>query len=298
MGHEPDGVDRVAVEAAADQVVHPAEGHAVERGAGDLERLGVTRAREPPQQEADRRAGRELGRAAEPAPGGVVDGPQARHRIRQDVLGERVGRRDDLGGAAQRLADVRAHPLDLAALLAPGLVDGDQHLPEGGHPVPRLRRVVGAAVERLAGRRQEHRHRPAAVAGHADDGVHVDGVQVGPLLAVDLHVHEQPVHHGGRLGVLERLVRHHVAPVAGRVADREQDRPLLAAGALERLVAPGVPLDRVLGVLEQVRAGLAGEPVHGTTIPARKRGLSPFCGDSPRKDRARQSPGGSGAPRP
>ena len=69
-----------------------------------------------------------------------------------------------------------------------------------------------------------------------------------------------------RRGVLERLVLHHVAPVAGRVADREQDRPVLLAGAGERLVAPGVPVDRVLGVLEQVGAGLRGEPVHALTI--------------------------------
>ena len=33
------------------------------------------------------------------------------------------------------------------------------------------------------------------------------------------------------VGVLERLVRHHVAPVAGGVADREQDRLVLGAGA-------------------------------------------------------------------
>ena len=114
--------------------------------------------------------------------------------------------------------------------------------------------------------RQEDRHRPAAVTGHRDDRVHVDGVEVGPLLAVDLDVHEVLVHQRRRLGVLERLVLHHVAPVAGRVADREQDRPVLLARAGERLVAPGVPVDGVLGVLEQVGAGLRGEPVHALTI--------------------------------
>src|SRR5438132_566247 len=95
-----------------------------------------------------------------------------------------------------------------------------------------------------------------------DDGVHVDRVQIGPLLPVDLHVHEALVHQlGGRL-VLERLVLHHVAPVAGGVPDREQDRPVLRAGALERLVAPRVPVDRVVGVLEEVRARLVRQAVH------------------------------------
>ena len=64
--------------------------------------------------------------------------------------------------------------------------------------------------------------------GQRDDRVHVDRVEVGPLLAIDLDADEALVHQrGGRL-VLERLVLHHVAPVAGGVADREQDRHVLA----------------------------------------------------------------------
>ena len=64
-----------------------------------------------------------------------------------------------------------------------------------------------------------------------DDGVHVHGVQVGALTPVDLHVDEVLVHQGGGLVVLERLVLHDVAPVAGGVPDREQDRLVLVAGA-------------------------------------------------------------------
>jgi 2-iminobutanoate/2-iminopropanoate deaminase len=40
--------------------------------------------------------------------------------------------------------------------------------------------------------------------------------------------------------------------VAGRVADRDQQRLLLVARAGKRLLAPGQPVDRVLLVLEQV----------------------------------------------
>ena len=58
-----------------------------------------------------------------------------------------------------------------------------------------------------------------------------------------------------------------MAPVAGRVADREQDRPVLLAGAGQRLLAPRVPVDRVVPVLEQVRAGLAREAVGHRTQP-------------------------------
>ena len=59
-------------------------------------------------------------------------------------------------------------------------------------------REVGAAVERLEVGREEDRHRPAAVPGHRLDGGHVDLVEVGPLLAVDLDVDEVLVHQPRR----------------------------------------------------------------------------------------------------
>ena len=113
-----------------------------------------------------------------------------------------------------------------------------------------LRRVVGAAEKRLSLRREEDGHRPAAVPRQRDDGVHVQRVDVGPLLAVDLDVHETLVHDRGRLVVLERLVLHDVAPVAGGVPDGEEDRLVLVPRLGERLLAPRVPVHRVVGVLQ------------------------------------------------
>ncbi len=145
----------------------------------------------------------------------------------------------------------------LLAPVPPGVVDGGHQLQERGLG------EVGAAVERAPVGGEEHRHGPAAPAGEGLHGVHVDGVDVRPLLAVDLHVDEQVVHHRRHLGVLEALVGHHVAPVARRVAHREQDRLVLVHRPGERLGAPGVPVDRVVAVLAQVRRRLLGEPVHG-----------------------------------
>src|SRR6185437_1164690 len=55
---EPLLVDRVAVEAAADEVVHAARAHAVERAEREVERAAA-------EQELDRRGGRELRRTPE-----------------------------------------------------------------------------------------------------------------------------------------------------------------------------------------------------------------------------------------
>ena len=108
-----------------------------------------------------------------------------------------------------------------------------------GNAVASLLREIRAAEERRAVRRQEHRQRPAAGAPREQRmrGL-VDLVEVGALLAVDLDVDEVRVHRGGDLRILERLVRHHVAPVARRIADRQQDRLVLRSRASASAASP------------------------------------------------------------
>ena len=103
---------------------------------------------------------------------------------------------------------------------------------------------------------EEHGERPAALLAQAMQRAHVDRVDVGPLLAVDLDVDEQLVHHRRRRVVLEALVRHDVAPVAGGIADRQQDRLAVALRLGQRLRAPGPPVDGIFLVLQQVGARL------------------------------------------
>ena len=113
-----------------------------------------------------------------------------------------------LGELVEPGDDGRAGTLDLGTLLRPRLAHGAQQLQEV------LAWVVGAGVERLTLGGQEARHRPPALAGQGGRRGHVHGVDVGPLLAVDLHGHEAGVDDLGHGLVLERLVRHDVAPVA------------------------------------------------------------------------------------
>jgi hypothetical protein len=49
--------------------------------------------------------------------------------------------------------------------------------------------------------------------------MHVDLIDVGALLAIDLNVHEKFIHHGGSRPILETFVRHDVAPMAGCITD-------------------------------------------------------------------------------
>ena len=259
VGHEPERVGRVAREPTAHVVVDAAGRHRVQRRGHHAEGL-LLAAQVGAQEEVERHRRGELRRPSEPAVGGVERAPDpvvglVEHREHEvgvaagQATGERV--RLDRG---DELLGLLGH---LLALVGPDVGDRLHDPREPRHPGPVRRGEVRARVERPGVGSEEHGHRPAALTGEGLHRVHVDRVHVGPLLAVDLHVHEETVHHRRDLGVLERLVRHHVAPVAGGVAHGQEDRAVGRVGDGERLVAPGVPVDGIVGVLAQVGARLA-----------------------------------------
>ena len=269
---EPSLVGRVAVEPAAELVVHAAAGHPVERRRDELER--VRRAPQlHPQAELQRHRLRELRRPPNPPQRGsnAARSPANAVRRTSSVSGsvdcpEPPRPLDRLGHLRALRLELRRDGRATTSAMAVSTFRND------GHAVAVLVREVRPGEEGPAVGRQERRQRPAAAAGHRLHGVHVDRVQVGPLLAVDLDRDEVLVHQGRRLRVLERLSLHHVAPVAGRVPDRQQDRLVLRAGAFEGLLAPGEPVHGVRGVLQQVRARLVLEAVHGRGPPGPPRG--------------------------
>ena len=131
-----------------------------------------------------------------------------------------------------------------------------------GPAVTITRRQIGRAAERLTVRRQPDRHRPAAPALQEQlHRTHVDGVEIRPHLAVDLDHDVVLVQIPRDLLVVERLLLHHVTPVTGGIPDRQQDRSPERARQLERLVAPGVPVQRVVRMLTQIRAGFEEQSI-------------------------------------
>jgi hypothetical protein len=154
------------------------------------------------------------------------------------------------------LADIRA---PLPVRLGNPLED----LLESRHAEAALFGKVGASVEgRVVIGGEKHRQRPAAgPLGEQLVGRLVDLVEVGTLFAIHFDVDEMLVHdlRGGI--VLEGFVRHDVAPMACRVAHRQQNGFVLGACFFQRFLRPRVPRHRVVRVLEQVRAGFAGEGI-------------------------------------
>ena len=138
----------------------------------------------------------------------------------------------------------------VVAALAPGGGDRRHDIAEAGHAAAGTERPIGAAEERLLLRREEDRHRPATLAGHRLHGLHINMVEVGPLLAIDLDRDKIAIQQIGQALVLKTFMGHHVAPVAGRVSDGKEDRLLLRRGPRKRFRPPRLPRDWVVSMLE------------------------------------------------
>ena len=65
----------------------------------------------------------------------------------------------------------------------------------------------------------------------------------------------------GDVGVLETLMRHDVAPVAGGIADRQQDRLVELVRLGERVRDQGRQWTGIVLVLQEIGAGLFGEQI-------------------------------------
>ena len=145
--------------------------------------------------------------------------------------------------------------------LLPRRRDSFQHLRKTGLAISIYWRKISSADERFQIGREPDTHRPTTAAGCRLDEGHVNAIDIGPFFTIDFDVHKLAIHDRGRLFVLERLVCHHVAPVTGRITDREKDRFVLATGFGECFFAPRIPIDRIMRVLKKIRRLLARESV-------------------------------------
>ena len=208
--------------------------------------------------------------------GGLVQGRQRdggrggrdrlglRHALSRD--GARAAGVGHGGGAVFIvLAQGCDHPLGLAEkgcpLVPPGVGDGFQQGGETLAAVAFVGRKIGAPEKRFELGGQPDVQRPAARAGAGLHVGHVNAVHVGALLAVEFDRHEILVQLGGDGGVFKTLVRHDVAPVAGGVADGEQDGFVLGAGAGKGGLAPLQPIHGIIGMLAKVGRLGGGEGV-------------------------------------
>ena len=255
VGHQPFFIGGVAGKATTDLVVHAAVGHLFERGFGHVQGAAVFVQHKALQQIFQRHGWREFGCAAKTT-ALVIEGLGQRSRgFAKHAGAQHIFFAGEYGRSLQMLGNLARTLDDFAALRFPGVDNALHQLDEAGHAVTWGWRKIGAAVKRPSFRREEYSHRPATLAGHGYHCLHVNRVQIGALFTVNFNVDEMRVHVVSSGFILKRFMGHNVAPVAGRVANAEQNRFVFLAGAVQRVLAPGIPIDGIINVLQQIWAG-------------------------------------------
>ena len=162
---------------------------------------------------------------------------------------------------AQVSHDLIGLPQQRGPVIFPFFMDHTEQFPQSDHTACGVLRKVGGRKERLLVGCHEDAGRPTAAAGERLTDRHVDGVNIRSLLLVHLDGNKIPVQKLRDLLILKALMGHDMTPVAGAVSDAEKDRFILLSGPTERLLTPGIPLYRILRVLEQIGACLVFQMV-------------------------------------
>lgn len=144
----------------------------------------------------------------------------------------------------------------------PQVADGGENLQKAGSAITWFGWEVGATPEGFEVWCQEHGERPTALLSHCMQGCHIESVNIRALFAVELDVDVVFVHESCDLGVLETLMCHDVAPMAGGISAGEENGPVGVARSCEGGWPPAIPVDWVCRMLEEVGACFLSEMVH------------------------------------
>jgi hypothetical protein len=257
MGHLPDVVHRIAGKTTAHLVVDAPVGHFAQREVHMVHQLSVVGQMCLPQQKLVVARHRKLGRTVWAALHVVHVRQPGAHHICDHALAEhgfRLWRGNKVGllHAVGELGGI------LQSLLGVGVPQAG-HILNYAHPL--FLGEIGAAIQRSSIGQGDAVERPTSTAGHQLHGSHVYLVHIGPFFSINFYIDEQAVHHLGHCLVLKALALHDVTPMAGAVADADEQQSVRVAGQLQRLITPRVPLHRVVGMLQQIGTRLVNEVV-------------------------------------
>ena len=253
VGHQPGRIHGVTGETATELVVNASGVHVFAGFDDHAQRFGVAEARVIREKEQRLTRAGEFGRATEPAVAGIEFGLKGSGCFMKPLkLRARFGRGIALGRLLQLRMNVPGGLFELGPSVAPEPADLLEDLAEGGSSVAWVGGEIGAAIEGFEFRGEEDIEGPAALAGGGLHKGHVDLVHVGSFFAIDFDADEMLVEDFGGLLVFERFPFHDVTPMAGGIADAEEDGFRLAPGEVEGFFAPGIPVYRIVLVLAEV----------------------------------------------
>lgn len=134
---------------------------------------------------------------------------------------------------------------------------------------------VSAAKKGPSVRQTEAIERPTPVALDHLDRIHHQLVDLGAFFAVNFDTDEMLIHQIRDPGLFEGFTGHHVAPMAGRIPNRNEDGFILGAGGGECLRPPWSPVHGVIPVLVEVEGAFFAQEVrHACKVGIRPRGAT------------------------
>ncbi len=279
LRHDPPRIRRVAMEPSAHLVVDAAAGHGGQRSRDDCPQAFLPRSAVPGHDPFHRpRMGEFLLARDAPVHGIELPAEGVGALLQQGLVHDAVldqGLPPFREGAMEGLG----LPQGVRAIRPIILGHGEQDAAETGPTVRVFRREVGASVVGLPVRREEPGQGPASLAGDRADRLLIPRVDVRALVPIHFDRDEMVVDDLGELGVLVRLAVDDVAPMAPRRPDVKEDRPVEFFRPTERILAPWIPGDGLVGRALQIGRGLRREPIRRLlrhAIDQQPRGLWPF----------------------
>ena len=216
MRHQPFFIHRIAGKAAAELVVHPAGSHLF-AGVGDHpDAIGIVRPRRLPQHKRRFAGAWEFRLVAKSAKTWIVSGLNLREAVgEQGVVKLGIGVGLASGGLGQ------SFPHSLGVLLNERTFF--RVIPKFINAITERHEItlwkISASKKRILVGRHKYTHRPAAASGGSLYEGHINFIYIRSFLAVELDVDKVFVEQGTNFLILKTFALHHVAPVAGGVAD-------------------------------------------------------------------------------
>ena len=161
----------------------------------------------------------------------------------------------------QRGLHLIADCLDLDGVFLPIVVDQL----ENGRKAIRVPLIFGWEIasgkKGVEVRRQKQIVWPSARVGQNLPREHIGLVEIGALFTIHLDADKPLIHQRGDGGIRIDRSLGHMAPVAGAVADGEEDQLVLFSCLPNRFLAPWVPVDWIVGVLQEIGTDGVDQPV-------------------------------------
>src|SRR6516162_8600897 len=133
------------------------------------------------------------------------------------------------------------------------IIDGEKDTRKARHGFASIVTIVGweigATVKWTTVGSKEDGHGPATLLSQGLHCLHVNVIYIGPFFTIYFNRDKMLIHQASCVFVLEGFALHDMAPVAGRVANTEQDRLVLLLRLLQGFFAPRVPFYRVMCML-------------------------------------------------